>query len=119
MLVGWGLMTAVVANLGLAQDAGTPRNWVTGDPGIRFTAETTSPPIATLGSWSGSVVISVRCTVEPDGSLDACAVIDESRPRLLSHRSARVEVRKMRLELYEEGPQPGDTLTVEAVITRP
>ena len=112
------LTTVFAAALVLPQETTSPRNWKTGDPGVRFTPETTSPPISTLGSWSGSVSISVRCTVEPDGSLDACAVIEESHGRRLSHRSARVEVRKMRLELHEDGPQPGDTLTVEAVITR-
>ncbi len=109
-------MAAVVA-LALPQEA-IPRNWNSGEPGVRFTEETTSPPIATLGDWRGQVVIKVRCTVQADGSLNACAVVEESRRRRLNHRSARVEVGKMRLVLDEEGPRPGDTLTVEVVITR-
>ena len=93
------------------------RNWVAGDPEVRFVEGTTSPGIRALGPTAGPVSISVSCIVRADGSLDACRVVAESEPRRLSHASARREVGKMRLELGETGPRPGDTLTVEAVVT--
>lgn len=111
------LIVAAAAALGLPQEA-APRSWNDGDPGVRFVEGTTSPPIATLGDWRGQVVIKVRCMVEADGSLTSCDVIEESRARRINHRSARVEVGQMRLQLGEDGPRPGDTLTVQVVITR-
>ena len=91
----------------------SPRNWDVGDPAVRFVEGTTSPLIRPLGEWTRPVSISVRCTVQADGSLEACEVVAESPPRRLSHSSARRGVGKMRLLLGEAGPRPGDTLTVE------
>ncbi len=111
-------MLAVAVVLGVSQEPAAARHWFVGDPAVRFVEGTTSPPIETVGSWEGSVAISVRCTVATDGSLERCAVVQESRPGRLDHPSARRGVRRMRLVLGEDGPQPGDTLTVEAVVTR-
>jgi len=117
-MLGWSVLT-VAAILGSSQKTAGARDWIVGDPAVRFVEGTTSPRIDPLGRWSGRVAISVRCTIEADGSLDACAVIEESEPRRLSHRSARSGVQAMRLQLGEGGPRPGDTLTVEAVVSRP
>lgn len=102
----------------LPQETPGPRNWAAGEAGVQFVEGTTSPRVDPVGDWSGQAAISVRCTVASDGSLDDCAVVEESRPRLLSHRSARVNVGKMRLLLGETGPRPGDTLTVEIAVRR-
>ena len=98
------------------QDGTGPRNWTTEDPEVQFVEGTTSPRVDPVGEWSGQAAISVRCTIVADGSLEDCAVVEESRPRLLSHRSARVSVGKMRLALGEDGPKPGDSLTVNVVV---
>ena len=110
------LIPVLTLALLLPQETPVPRNWAAGEAGVRFVEGTASPRVDPVGEWAGEAAISVRCTIVADGSLENCAVVDESRPRLLSHRSARVSVGKMRLALGEEGPRPGDTLTVDIVV---
>jgi hypothetical protein len=100
-----------------ASPVSAPREWGVGDPAVRFVEGTTAPRINPVPGWRGRAEISLRCTVAADGALDDCAVVRESSPGALRHRSARVAVERMRLLLGDRGPAPGDALTIDVVVT--
>ena len=100
-----------------SQSPAAPRNWDAADQAVKFVRGTQPPMVKVNGTWAGSETIGIRCLVLPNGGLDNCDVVAESAPGRLNRRSAQQGVDRMRLDLGEQGPQPGDTLTIVIVVT--
>jgi hypothetical protein len=115
-------MSALVAILGaaLAQGAAPPdpREWASPDPNVRFVEGSALTGVPPRGRWSGRASVHVRCLVAADGRLQDCEVVRETPRGAISPRDARRAFRNARLEMIETGPQTGDAVTFEIVVTQ-
>ena len=115
-------MSVLVAILGaaLAQGAAPPdpREWASPDPNVRFVEGSALTGVPPRGRWSGRASVHVRCLVAADGRLQDCEIVRETPRGAISPRDARRAFRNARLEMIETGPQTGDAVTFEIVVTQ-
>lgn len=113
------VVTLFEAALG-AQDptAPAPQEWDPGDPRVRFVEGSRWRGIPPRGRWSGRASVHIRCTVVSNGRLEGCEVVAETPRGRISHSDARRAFADARLQMTEAGPQPGDRVTLEIVVTQ-
>ena len=112
------VVVAVLSAAFVQDPAAQPREWASPDPRVRFAEGAALAGVQPRGQWSGRASVHVRCVVAADGRLGDCEVVRE-RPRgAVSPRDARQAFRNARLEMIESGPQPGDAVTFEIIVTR-